>query len=89
MRKHIALLILLLAIVNVLQAQEPRLLRVDDIFALKTVGDPRISPDGNRVAYTVSWMNAKEDDSDTDIYTVPLAGGEAVRAFWSKVPRPA
>lgn len=41
MRKHIALLVFFLAAAKVLQAQEPRPLRVDDIFALKTVGDPQ------------------------------------------------
>ncbi len=60
-------------------AQGKRPLKVDDIFALKTVGDPQISPDGAWVAYTVSQMDAKKDDSDTDIYMAPLAGGAAVR----------
>lgn len=56
-----------------------RPLKVDDIFALKSVGDPQISPDGNWVAYTVRWLDAKEDSSDTDIYMVPFAGGAPLR----------
>ena len=51
-------------------AQSRRPLQPDDIFALKTVGDPRISPDGAWVAYTVSSFDKKEDNSDTDIYMV-------------------
>jgi len=67
-----------------LMAQEKRVLRVDDIFAFKNVGDPRISPDGKWVAYTVSTTDPKEDTSDTDIYMVPLSGGEAMRMTGSK-----
>src|SRR5438034_11809756 len=51
-------------------AQSRRPLQPDDIFALKTVGDPRISPDGAWVAYTVSSLDRKEDSSDTDVYMV-------------------
>ena len=43
--------------------QEKRLFEVSDIFELKNVGDPRISPDGEWVAFTVSQMNADEDSS--------------------------
>ena len=35
------------------QAPALRPLRVDDYFALKNVGGPRVSPDGAWVAYTV------------------------------------
>jgi dipeptidyl aminopeptidase/acylaminoacyl peptidase len=57
----------------------PRPLRVDDIFSLKSVGDPQVSPDGRWVAYTVRWLDPKADSSDTDVYMIPFAGGEAVR----------
>ncbi len=65
-------------------AQTPRRLVVDDLFALKTVGDPRISPDGRWVAYTVSQMDLKKDASDTDIWMAPLDGGPAVRLTTSE-----
>ena len=45
--------------------------------ALKDVGDPQLSPDGQWVAYTVTRCDAKEDESDTDIYMAPFAGGDA------------
>src|SRR6185369_14597433 len=56
------------------------------IFALKTVGDPRISPDGAWIAYTVSSLDKKEDSSDTDIYMVAASGGAPVRLTSSKKP---
>jgi dipeptidyl aminopeptidase/acylaminoacyl peptidase len=67
-------------------AQSRRPLQPDDIFELKTVGDPRISPDGAWVAYTVSALDRKEDNSDTDVYMVSAAGDPAVRLTASKKP---
>ena len=60
-------------------AADPRPLTVDDFLALKSVGAPVLSPDGAQVAYTVRSMELKKDKSDTDIYLIPTAGGEAVR----------
>lgn len=69
-----------------LAAQAPRPLKVDDIFSLKTVGDPRLSPDGRWVAYTVRAMDPKEDSANTDIYMVPFEGGAALRLTSSPKP---
>jgi len=76
-----ALLAALLAapLAGLLAAEAPRPLKVDDIFALKSVGDPQISPDGTWVAYTVRRLDPKEDAADTDIYMVPFAGGAPLR----------
>ena len=60
-------------------AADPRPLTVDDLFALKSVSGPILSPDGAQVAYTVRSMDLKKDTSDADIYLIPFAGGEAVR----------
>ena len=67
-------------------AQSRRPLEPADIFELKTVSDPRISPDGAWVAYTVSSLDKKEDNADTDIYMAPSAGGAAVKLTSSKKP---
>jgi dipeptidyl aminopeptidase/acylaminoacyl peptidase len=84
--RAIALIVLILFLAPNAAAQEKRHLRVDDIFELKNVRDPRISPDGEWVAYTVSWLNAAEDSSDTDIYMVPFGGGDPVRLTASPKP---
>jgi dipeptidyl aminopeptidase/acylaminoacyl peptidase len=51
----------------------------DDIFALKDVADPRLSPDGRLVAYEVTSLDSARDAEDADIWISPLAGGEAIR----------
>jgi dipeptidyl aminopeptidase/acylaminoacyl peptidase len=71
---------------TILHAQARRTLQPADIFALKNVGDPRISPDGGWVAYTVSSMDEKSDKSDTDIYMVAATGGAPIRL--TSTPRP-
>ncbi|HSK09769.1 MAG TPA: prolyl oligopeptidase family serine peptidase [Vicinamibacterales bacterium] len=60
-------------------AADPRPLKVEDHFALKDVRDPRVSPDGKWVAYTVTSADLKKDTRDTDIYMAPVGGGEAIR----------
>lgn len=62
-----------------LHGQQKRLLQVEDLTRIKTLGDPRISPEGEWVAYTLSYIISDEDRSDTDIYMVPLEGGESLR----------
>lgn len=69
-----------------LLAEGPRPLRVDDIFALKLVSDPQISPDGAWVSYTVRWLDPKEDAADSDVYMVPYAGGAPLRLTSSPKP---
>jgi dipeptidyl aminopeptidase/acylaminoacyl peptidase len=54
-----------------------RPLRPEDVAALKTVGDPQLSPEGTWVAYTVRTTDLKEDRRDTDLYMVPFAPASA------------
>ena len=58
------------------QEGERRPLEVDDYFALRYPGSPRVSPDGRWVAYTVSGQDLANDRRFTRIWMVPLAGGE-------------
>jgi len=60
------------------QPSAPRLIGVDDLFDLREVHNPQISPEGQFVAYTVSSTSLKKDKSETRIYMVPFAGGEAI-----------
>ena len=51
----------------------------DDILALKSVVDPRVSPDGHWVVYVVQELNDDRSDYQTDLWLVPADGGEARR----------
>lgn len=88
MRTRLLAVIALLALAPgiALSADTPRRLTVDDQFSLKDVGDPRLSPDGAWVAYTVTSRDLKKDTTDTDIYMSPVAGGPGVRITTSDKP---
>ena len=55
-----------------------RNLTVDDLFQIKDVGDPQVSPDGKWVAYTVTSTLFKEEKAETQVWMVPFAGGEPI-----------
>jgi len=50
---------------------------MNDMFALKRISDPQISPDGKSVAYVVSVVDKEKNASTSTIWLVPAAGGEA------------
>src|SRR5580765_722216 len=77
MRPRFSMLVWLALVVGVTfaAAQTPRHpLRLDDLARFRNVGDPQVSPDGQRVAYTVSTIDAKEDKSSTHIWMVGCDG---------------
>ena len=43
------------------------------------LGEFDLSPDGDRIVYTVTRYDAKNNNSITDIYIIPSSGGEAVK----------
>jgi dipeptidyl aminopeptidase/acylaminoacyl peptidase len=53
-----------------------RNLEIEDLFRLKTVGRPQVSPEGKWVAYTVATTDLKEEKSETQIWMAPTDGGE-------------
>src|SRR5579864_49917 len=57
---------------------QPRPVTVDDLFEIREVQDPQLSPDAQWVAYTVKTLSLKEDKSEERIWMAPTAGGDAV-----------
>jgi len=55
-----------------------RPLVIDDMFAIKSVGDPQVSPDGKWIAYTVGTTSLKDERGESQIWMMPAAGGEAI-----------
>jgi dipeptidyl aminopeptidase/acylaminoacyl peptidase len=51
---------------------------IEDQYAIKRVGSPEVSPDGEWVAYTVSTTNLKKDESATQIWMVSTHGGDPI-----------
>jgi len=53
---------------------ETRAVRADDLYRLRLITDPQISPDGRRVAFVLSQMDQEKDDYVTNIYLVDREG---------------
>jgi dipeptidyl aminopeptidase/acylaminoacyl peptidase len=56
-----------------------RPLRVGDLYRLRDVRDPQLSPDGAWVAYSVSAVDSAKDKSDSDVWMTSWDGTQAVR----------
>ncbi|HEX3085639.1 MAG TPA: S9 family peptidase [Pyrinomonadaceae bacterium] len=65
----------LLAFTSLAMAQERRF-TIDDLLKVRRVGDPQVSPKGDLVAFTITDVDKVANKSATQIYLVPLAGGE-------------
>ena len=86
MKRQVALHVLLLALFVPVAARaqgqpaEPqkRNLTVDDLFQIKRVGDPQISPDGKWLAYTVGTTDLKKEQSENRLWMIPIEGGDAL-----------
>ncbi|HGY56874.1 MAG TPA: S9 family peptidase [Caldithrix abyssi] len=52
---------------------------IEALYKIKNVGDPRISPDGRRVAFVVTSYILQEGSSNSDIYLIDADGGNLRR----------
>ena len=66
------------------QASTPRKLELDDVYRLRAVSDPQMSPDGAWVAYSVSASDTVEDESNSDVWMASWDGRRNVRLTSSK-----
>jgi dipeptidyl aminopeptidase/acylaminoacyl peptidase len=58
-------------------------MRPADVYALRSVGDPRISPDGRRVAYVETWIDGEANRYRSAIWLATLDGSEEPRQLTS------
>ena len=65
----------LLACTSFAFAQERRF-TIDDLLKVRRVSDPQLSPKSDQVAFTITDVDKIANKSITQIYVVPLAGGE-------------
>ena len=77
-----SLFVLLLFVVLISPAQRP--INPSDIYRLKSISDPQVSPDGKWVAYVLSTPDSAKDKSDSDIWMISWDGTESVKLTTSK-----
>jgi dipeptidyl aminopeptidase/acylaminoacyl peptidase len=60
-------------------SSDPRNITIEDLYQFKFVAKPRISPDGQRVAFVVTTIDEHKYEYRSSIWMVPTGGGEAKR----------
>jgi dipeptidyl aminopeptidase/acylaminoacyl peptidase len=65
-------------------AQGARPLQASDLYRLRDIGAPRISPDGAWIAYTVTTTDSVKDKTDSDVWMVSWDGTQAIQLTSSK-----
>jgi dipeptidyl aminopeptidase/acylaminoacyl peptidase len=58
---------------------QPRAMGFVDLINIPRISDPRVSPDGETIAYVLSVADWKADKRLTHIWRVPAAGGDPVQ----------
>jgi dipeptidyl aminopeptidase/acylaminoacyl peptidase len=56
-----------------------RSITIEDLYAIKFLSRPRISPGGQRVAFVVTTIDERKHEYRASIWVAPTAGGEARR----------
>jgi dipeptidyl aminopeptidase/acylaminoacyl peptidase len=81
MRLRVAILLLSLSVAAPVWAQQAtgRAFTPADWYRLQNVGGATISPDGRQVAFTVTRAREAENDRHTEVWVVPVTGGEPTR----------
>ncbi|HEV2388256.1 MAG TPA: S9 family peptidase [Candidatus Acidoferrales bacterium] len=67
-------------------AQAPRPLTAQDLYRLKSVNDPQLTPDGKLVAYVVTTIDAKEGRRVSRLWIVPADGSGEEKPLLADVP---
>lgn len=65
----------LTSLASIATAQESRRFTVEDLLKVRRVGDPQVSPDGKRVAFTIGDVYFDANKVITQIYVMPVDGG--------------
>jgi Tol biopolymer transport system component len=71
------LAVIVLASVPLVRAQAPPPFTVEEMLRLKRISDPRLSPDGSRIAYVVTDVNLDANSRRDEIRLAPISGSGA------------
>src|SRR5436309_15799344 len=76
MRKPVPVTLLVLFLASFAFAQSSKTPTIEQSLSMKSVGSPRISPDGRLVAYQVQETNWEENAFENEIWITVVATGE-------------
>jgi dipeptidyl aminopeptidase/acylaminoacyl peptidase len=76
MKKLPRVFVLLFTVFLTLHPQSKRPINFSDLISLGRISDPRISPTGEWVAFVVTYQDTILNRANSNIYLLPLGGGE-------------
>ena len=78
--KKVIILFLSLLFINVLIAQQiaKRMMLPNDVLGMKSIRQPKVSPDGNWVLYSISRVDSIKDKNVSKLYMTSWDGKETV-----------
>ncbi len=68
------LIIIFTSLTLVAQTQRP--MELEDMFRVKRVSDPQLSPDGKWIVYTITVVDKEANKTNSDFWLIPTTGGE-------------
>ena len=71
-----ALILALLVSAQINRASAQTGLQVEDLFRIKRVSDPQVSPDGKNVAYVITTYDRDKNNRNNQIWLVGIDGGQ-------------
>lgn len=60
-----------------------RPMTVEDMWAMKRIGDVQLSPDGRRLAFAMTQYDMQKNSGKTDIWLLSATGGEPKQLTWA------
>jgi len=74
-------LVAMLAVVSGAQSQEAskHAITFDDLIAMHRIAEPKLSPDAKWVVYTLATPDMEANRNATNLWMMPVAGGDAVQ----------
>ena len=72
---RVIVLLLTLALAATVTAADKRPLTPQDLWAVKRLGSPALSPDGKTVVFTVQEWSIEKNKSTSNLWLVDTAGG--------------
>lgn len=77
--KYLKFLLIIILVSSIATSQEKRAMEIEDMFRIKRVSDPQLSPDGKWIAFVVTEVIKNENKMNSDIFLISSSGGEARR----------
>ncbi|MFM2292453.1 MAG: hypothetical protein RIS29_2266 [Bacteroidota bacterium] len=72
--QQLILILLYISSISFASTSPKKAFSIEDLYKIKSVGAPVLSPDGTKIAYTISSSNLTEGKSKTDIYLMDADG---------------